>query len=108
MRGVTPIFICAAVAAVSGCARPTGKGIADEDASFKIPAIKSAVKHKDRSAAPQLVDDLSSTDSAVRLYAIGALERLTGEVFGYRYFDDDAARAPAVARWRAWLAGQSK
>ena len=107
MRGSLLILVCAALA-VAGCARPTGKGIADEDASFKIPAIKSAVQKKDRSAAPQLVNDLSSTDPAVRFYAIGALKRLTGEDYGYRYYDDAADRGPAVARWREWLARDRK
>jgi hypothetical protein len=80
-----------------------GKGLADEDASFKIPAIKTAVSRKDRSAEPQLVSDLSSTDPAVRFYAIEALRRLTGEDLGYRYYDNETDRAPAVARWQEWM-----
>ena len=40
-------------------------------------------------------------------YFVGhGLQKLTGETLGYRYYDDESARAPAIARWRAWLAAQ--
>lgn len=89
-----------------GCARPTGRGIADDDASFKIPAIKEAAKEKDRSAIPQLIHDLNSTDPAVRFYAIEALRRLTGETFDYRYYQSERDRQPAIEKWKAWSAQQ--
>ncbi|MBC7782779.1 MAG: hypothetical protein H7144_02985 [Burkholderiales bacterium] len=89
---------------LTGCARPSGHGIVDTDASYKIPAIKSAVAAKDPSAIPQLVSDLDSTDPAVRFYAISGLQRLTGETFNYRYYDEEDARRPAVERWKRWLA----
>jgi hypothetical protein len=42
----------------------------------------------------------------VRFYAIEALEKLTGQTFGYAYYRDDDARRPAVEQWQAWLKGQ--
>lgn len=83
-----------------------GRGIADDDASFKIPAIKEAVEEKDRDAIPQLIDDLDSDDPAVRFYSIEALRRLTGETFGYRYYQSETERQPAIERWKAWSAKQ--
>jgi hypothetical protein len=77
----------------------------DPDPSLKIPAIKTAADGKNRSQVGQLIKDLDSDDPAVRFYSIGALERLTGQTFGYQYFVDDEKRAPAVERWKAWLAG---
>ena len=74
------------------------------DPSVKIPAMKQAVREQDHAAAAQLVEDLDSDDPAIRLYAIQALQRMTGEDHGYRYWDDSMDRAPAIARWRAWLA----
>jgi len=89
-----------------GCARPTGRGLADDDASFKIPAIKSAVAAKDDKAIPQLVEDLESDDSAVRFYAIEGLRRLTGETFDYLFYDDEADRRGPVEKWKEWLSEQ--
>lgn len=74
------------------------------DPSVKIPAMKKAVREQDRAAIAPLIDDLDNDDPAVRLYAIEALERMTGETHGYQYWDDAKDRAPAIMRWRAWLA----
>ena len=94
----------AAVCAISGCTAPRRPlVVTDPDPSVKIPAYKKAVRERDRDAAPQLVADLESDDPAVRLFAIEALERVTGETFGYRYFDDDQDRRESVAKWQTWL-----
>lgn len=90
--------------AVAGCAQPKGRGLVDDDASFKIPAIKDAVDQKDRDAIPELVAALSDDDPAVRFYAIEGLRRLTGQTFDYQFYDDDPDRQAAIERWRAWLA----
>jgi hypothetical protein len=104
---VRVVFCCAALCstfASVGCVHPRSPVVVtDPDPSVKIPAYKQAVRKKDRAAVRQLVTDLDSDDPAVRLYAIGALERLTGEQLGYRYFDSDEARRPAVERWHQWL-----
>ena len=88
--------VCAAcllgVALAAGCTAPV-----------KIPAIKNAVRKRDRNALRQLVADLDSDDPAVRFYAISGLERITGQRFGYDYYADEQRREPAVRRWREWL-----
>lgn len=94
----------AAMAAVVGCAGEGPKlDIRSEDPAESIPAIKKAARVNDASAIPQLVKDLDSDDPAIRFYAIGALQRITGEDFGYKYFEDDAARKPAREKWQKWL-----
>ena|SRR5688500_4040569 len=94
----------AAVCAISGCTAPRRPlVVTDPDPSVKIPAYKKAVRERDRDAAPQLVADLESDDPAVRLFAIEALEIVTGETCGYRYFDDEEDRRAPVAKWQAWL-----
>ena len=55
-----------------------------------------------------MVRDLGSDDPAVRLFAIGGLERMTGETLGYRYYDDEHARDLAIKRWQAWLSGKTE
>lgn len=90
-----------------GCTAPRPPlVVSDPDPSVKIPAIKKAVREKDLGAVRQLVQDLDSDDPAVRFYAIGGLERLTGQRFGYDYSADEIRRRPAVIRWQQWLAAQ--
>lgn len=92
-----------------GCSAPRGPFLVTErDPANKIPGIKRAVEAKDLSAAKQMVIDLDNDDPAVRFYAIEGLQRLTGQDFGYKYYDDDLARQPAIQRWQAWLAEQEK
>jgi hypothetical protein len=93
-----------AVLLLAGCTAPRPPlVVTDPDPSVKIPAIEKAVREHDMSSLPQLVKDLENDDPAVRLYANHALEVLTGQRFGFRYFDDDEQRAPAIARWKQWL-----
>ena len=88
----------------SGCTAPREPlVVTNPDPSVKIPAIELAVQKHDMTALPQLVKDLENDDPAVRLYANHALEVLTGQHFGFRYFGDDDERAAAVARWKRWL-----
>lgn len=89
---------------VAGCTAPRPRAsIVDEDASVKIRGIRRSVSEQDRAALGPLIDQLDSDDPAVRLYAIEALQRLTGQDLGYRYYDDELERRPAIQRWRQWL-----
>jgi hypothetical protein len=96
-----------AALALTGCFGREKPDIKSPDAALKIPAIKARVAQHDPNVIPQLISDLCSDDPAVRFYAIEGLERLTNQTFGYRYFDDEIRRKPALNRWRAWLANQS-
>jgi hypothetical protein len=97
---------CAIIlASLAGC-RSSGQGLSDEDVAYKVPAIKDAVRSDQRTAIPLLVKDLDDDDAAVRFFASEALRRLTGQTFGYHYYDDAPARLPAVTRWQDWLAAQ--
>ncbi len=93
---------------LSGCGPGPVRHVGNPDPSGKIPAIKRAVREKDRRSIQQLVKDLASDDPAVRFYAIEGLQRLTGETFNYRYYDDEDSRQPALLRWHKWLAEQSR
>lgn len=93
-----------ALAVLAGCAHGP-RHVYDDAPDDKIPAIKQAARQRDKSAIPQLVKDLDNDDPAIRFYAIDALHTLTGQTYGYRYFDDDEVRKPAVERWKRHLAG---
>src|SRR3954468_1362901 len=92
-RTVCPIIL---LAALLGCNAPRGPFVvSSSDPANKIPAIKKVVRAKDLSSVRQLVKDLDSDDPAIRFYAIEGLQHLTGESFGYHYFEDEIERIPA-------------
>lgn len=105
---VRVVLVWCGIAVAGGCFRSgERRDLASDDPSLKIPAIVHAVESEDDSSIRRLIDDLNSDDPAVRLYAIQGLERLTGESFGYRYYDDEPARRMAARRWREWLGARN-
>ena len=72
------------------------------DAASRVRAIQRAAIEGDSSAVPNLVDRLEDEDAAVRFAALMALERITGERFGYDYGASVERRAWATARWRTY------
>ncbi|MGD1276068.1 MAG: HEAT repeat domain-containing protein [Tepidisphaeraceae bacterium] len=104
MTGRAGILVVAVAVAAGGCFSPEPKSLSSDSAPRAVPAIKDAAARNDRKAIPRLIEDLNDGDPAIRFAAITALQQMTGQTFDYRYYDDDAARRPAVARWRQWLA----
>lgn len=105
----------AGVACLAGClSRPPepAKGLdlyerlQHENPSVRIDAIRQAALRDDAQAVPLLVDRLEDNESDVRFYAGQALQRITGTLRGWRYWEPDTERAKAVRRWREWLADQ--
>src|SRR3954466_4792664 len=90
---------------IGGCSAPPPViEVSNPDPSGQIPAMKQAVREHDLKVVRQLVKDLDSDDPAVRLFAIHALQELTGERYGYDYYADEVQRQPALVRWQEWLA----
>jgi hypothetical protein len=88
---------------VSGCFSPEPPSLTSDSPPRLIPAIKIAANDNDRSAIPGLIQNLDDKDSAVRFAAISALRKMTGEDFGYRYYDCQYDRQPSIERWHLWL-----
>jgi hypothetical protein len=78
-------------------------GIESRDAVARVLAIRQAGETRDQTAVPRLVDRLEDEDEAVRIFAILALERITGERFGYRYSEPIEQQAAAIRRWREYV-----
>lgn len=98
-----PLVVFAGIVADSGCAQHRVLvGIHSPDALGRILAIRRIAEEDDREAIPLLVDRLDDQDSGVRFYAIVALDRMTGERFGYDYAQSAAERGLAVEKWRAF------
>ena len=74
-------------------------GFDSANPAAKLYAIEYAAREGDRSAIPQIVEQLDSDDPAVRSLAISALRQLTGETFGYRDYDPPELRRQAIDRW---------
>lgn len=86
--------------AATGCTpSPREGGFDSPDPAAKLYAIVRAGQQRDRSAVPRLIEQLDSDDMAVRMYAIQALERITGTRLGYRYYAPPAQRRQMVQRW---------
>lgn len=90
----------------AGCGPPMDRSVSNPDPSGKIPAIEIAADSHDWRAVPQMVKDLDNDDPAIRFYAIEGLRRITGQTFGYHFYEEGSQRGPAVDRWKQWLAGQ--
>ena len=106
MRNLVGASMLALTALITACTAPQAPLlVSDPDPSVKIPATKLAVQNHDMSSVRQMIKDLESDDMAVRFYAFSGLEKLTGESFGYKYYEDEDQRALAVGKWKAWLAG---
>lgn len=82
--------------------------VAAREIDAKIPGMKHAGQTHDRSALPGLIDSLNDDDPAVRFFAIAALEKFSGDRFGYEYYLDEEQRKPSIARWREWLKQQQQ
>jgi hypothetical protein len=87
-------------AAVGGCAAPAS--FEDPDPASRLAALGEAVEAGDRSSIPDIITLLDSDDMAVRLFAILALEDLTGQTLGYDYAASPSDRRDAADRWEAW------
>ena len=100
MRFVPYAAILAFGSVLGSCAPSATEGDFDSpNSAAKLYAIEKAARDGDRSALSDLVEQLDSHDPAVRLMAITALERLTGETYGYRHYDPPAERNAAIERW---------
>ncbi len=91
--------------AAGGCrGGPTiAQGLQSSDPGERIAATIRAAERRDMSVLPLLVQRLEDPESDVRFYAILALQRLTGETLGYRFYDSAEKRSQAARRWQEWL-----
>ncbi len=62
-------------------------------------AIEQAVRAHDLRAVPKIVEQLDADDPAIRMLAINALYRLTGETYGFRHSDPPHDRHAAIQEW---------
>lgn len=94
-------------ALAAGCSGPSIRpGFDSIDPQERTAALLEAAREGDRSAVPELIVMLESSDPAERMLADEALRRLTGQDFGYRHFDPERKRSAAADAWRQWWRSQ--
>jgi len=98
-------LIAASCGLIAGC---TSGGayrarIHSDDVNERILAVRQAAEQNDKSAVPLLVDRLEDEDEAVRFFSILALDRITGQRFGYEYGQPAYRRAKSVEKWRLYV-----
>lgn len=87
---------------VSGCARPSSRGLDSPLPSARVVATAEAAQNGNLEAVPVLIRALRSDDPLVRMVSQRALDRLTGQTFGYSYADSESKREKAIDRWVIW------
>ncbi len=90
----------------SGCANQADvltRQLESKDPAERIRAIHAVGEQQIEALLPALVNRLDDADVAVRLYAIVALEKLTGTRLGYDYAAGSDRRREAVASWRRFV-----
>jgi HEAT repeat protein len=90
------------IAAISGCAGdPTtlGAGFTAGDSGTRLAAIRTAARDNDVSKVPDIARRLNDDDPAVRVAAIAALRRLTGQDYGYSPSGSEAEREAIMRRF---------
>lgn len=109
MKPLLAIAVSAILLSLSACAPPPASagGFHSPDPASRLYAIQHAGEAGDRDAVPYLVESLESDDPAERMWAIHALEKLTGERKGYNPYNSLLDREQAVQRWRAWLESEA-
>ena len=84
------LLLCLCVAAgLSGCEQIQAShyhDFEDDNPTVRLAAITRAGNTCDEKSIPYLVERLTDSEADVRLFAIVALRKTTGETFGYRHY----------------------
>lgn len=100
VRCVIPALLVLVIPFAGGCAPAASTGgFHSPNPASKLYAIREAGDSRQMKHVPALVEQLDSDDPAVRVFAINALERITGQRLGYNPYSDEVARRIAIEAW---------
>jgi len=102
---LTAVVLASLTAA--GCSPTFESGFASIDPQERTVAIVDAASAGDQDAIPHLISLLDSDDPAERMLADQSLRQLTGQDFGYHFYDPDWRRAKAARAWSEWWQSQA-
>lgn len=104
--GQALVLLAMLIFPVAGCGPPRTPypaSLQSEDPGDRVRALKRAAEMNDRDVLGLIVDRLEDEDEAVRMFAILALEKMTGTRLDYRYYAPAAERRRIAAAWRKYL-----
>ncbi len=88
----------AVLVTLGACSQPQiAPDLSSDVPQERILGLAEATRQNDPSAAKEYVVMLDSSDPAVRMFAIGALKRMTGETKGYDFAAPRAQAGRAVS-----------
>ncbi len=112
--GISLAIMAAALipSGLAGCAGPgepasIAEGLQSDQPVTRTKACIRAGDARDASVVALLVDRLEDPEDEVRMFAIRALDRITGQTLGYQWSQDADARKASVERWRQWLTARA-
>ena len=80
----------------------------DREDGVQLSAARALADFGNRKSLEALEKLLSSDDKLVQTSSVLALHGLTGKRFGFSAHDKSERRNKAIARWKAWIAGEGK
>lgn len=93
--------------ALMGCSLPPQQpDFSSVDPIERSLALEAAARGNQSVNLRNVIQELESSDPAVRLFAIATLRNLTGQDLGYNPGDAESARTEAINRWWKWLESQ--
>jgi len=89
------------------CTAPAPRpDFASSDPQERAMAIARAAASDDKAAVRPLIEALDDPDPGLRMLAIAALQRITGQTLGYDATASEAQRDAAIREWVRWAEGQ--
>ncbi len=85
-----------------GCGSPSNLALDQGGPLDRTREIAVAAQGADWAEIDVLIVSLDSDDSAERMLGITALNRLTGQTFGYDFAGSWTERQAAIGRWLEW------
>ena len=76
--------------------------LSGDDEGFVFAVAEALVKLKDKRGVPVLIDFLRKPDPNKRAIAFNLLNKITGVVLDYKYYNDGAELLEGVKRWEEW------
>ncbi len=102
-------FLLAGLAGCSSTTVPATGDIAQDlkhvDPRFRILAVRAAAEEARVDLLDLVVENLSDTDPAVRMFTCVALRKLTGQEIDFKPHGTAAEREEGLARWVKWIEG---
>lgn len=107
-NGAIQLGIALLITSLCGCVvspEPVGnvvEALQSKDPSLRLRAVIKAGNDGDLDTVCLLIDRLEDPDATVQMFAGIALQKVTGQDMGWRFYEPEYVRKKAVQRWWTW------